>query len=167
MIHIISKATKLCSYTGKENPSEAPSSTRMPFSSLSGISAHPCSSSTASNTGVGMSDKELFSLDLEDFVDSPPSDDPLDFLRCECFGAGFSELDEPPWFELRWRRELRLLPSAADSPEGQDERCRLEPFSECRRAEEESKDVSDDVCDFDFRDRFAFCTSISPDSIQT
>lgn len=143
----------------------------MRFSSLFGNSSHPFSSSTASKTGRGMSVKELLSLDLDDLVDSPLSDDPLDFLRWECFGIGFSVLDSTPWFELRRRRELRELPSwGPESPEGHDERCRLDTFSEFefRRVDEESRpdEDSDDVWRFDLGARLAFCTSSSPDSIQ-
>lgn len=117
-----------------------------------------------------MSVKESLSLDLDDLVDSPPSDDPLDFLRCECFGIGFSEFDSVPLFEPRRRRELRELPPswAAESPVGPDGRSRLELFSEFLRAEEESKDEEEsaEVWRFDLGARFAFCPSNSPDSIQ-
>lgn len=139
----------------------------MPYSFLVWNSAHPLSSSTASKAGRGMSVRE-WSLDLDDLVDlvdSPPSDDPLDFLRFECFGMGFSEPDS---VEPRRRLELRELPSwGVASPGGHDERCRLAPFSEFRRVEEESKDEdSVEVWRFDFGARPAFWTSCSSDSAQ-
>lgn len=73
-----------------------------------------------------------------------------------------------PGAEPRRRRECRELPSwGPESPEGHDDRCRLELFSEFRRAEEESKDEEEsvEVWRFDLGARPSFFTSSSPDSI--